>query len=75
MPDNLDIDDDLIDEALRVGKHATKEEGVTVALQEYITRHRQRQILDLFGTIDFDPQFEATSTPSSDSRNKYRIGR
>ncbi len=56
MPTNLALDDKLIDEARRIGKHATKKEAVTVALQEYVARHKQLAILDLFGTVDIDPR-------------------
>lgn len=58
MPTNLAIDDALLDEAKRVGKHKTKRETVEAALREYVLRRRRRQILDLFGTIDFDPAYE-----------------
>ncbi|MES1245213.1 MAG: type II toxin-antitoxin system VapB family antitoxin [Acidobacteriota bacterium] len=49
MPTNLAIDDELLEEALRVGGHRTKKATVTEALEEYIRRRRQAQILDLFG--------------------------
>ena len=53
MPTNLALDDRLIEEARRVGKHATKKEAVTAALDEYIRRRHQMRILDLFHTIDY----------------------
>jgi len=52
MPTNLAIDDDLLQEALRVGGRRTKRETVNEALAEYI-RRRRRQFSRLFGTIDF----------------------
>jgi Arc/MetJ family transcription regulator len=58
MPTNLAIDDRLIEEARKTGGHRTKKEAVTTALQEYIRRHRQRRILDAFGTFDFDPTYD-----------------
>jgi hypothetical protein len=58
VPTNLAIDDRLIDEARRIGNHATKKEAVTAALDEYIRRRKQLEILDLFGTIDFDPTYD-----------------
>jgi len=58
MATNLAIDDNLIDEARRIGKHSTKKEAVTVALQEYVARRKQLAILDLFGTIDFDESYD-----------------
>lgn len=53
MPTNLAIDDRLIEEARQVGHHGTKKKAVTAALDEYIRRRNQMQILALFGTIDY----------------------
>jgi Arc/MetJ family transcription regulator len=58
MATNLAIDDKLIEEARKTGKHKTKKEAVTTALHEYIQRHRQQRILADFGTVDFDPQYD-----------------
>jgi hypothetical protein len=57
MPTNLAIDDTLIKEAVTVGGHRTKKAAVTIALQEYIQHHRQQQITELFGTIDYAPDY------------------
>ena len=54
----LTIDDKLFDEAKAAGKHQTEEEVVTEALQEYIARRKQRQIVDLFSTLDYDPEYD-----------------
>ena len=58
MATNLAIDDKLIDEARRIGSHVTKKEAVTAALREYIDRRKQLEILELAGTIDFDPTYD-----------------
>lgn len=58
MPTNLAIDDRLIDEARRIGHHGTKKAAVTAALEEYINRRKQMEILKLFGTIDYDPAYD-----------------
>ncbi len=58
MPTNLALDDKLIDEAKRVGNHPTKKAAVTAALDEYIRRRKQLEILELEGTIDYDPTFD-----------------
>ena len=58
MATNLAIDDKLIDEARRVGHHATKKEAVTAALDEYIRWRKQQKILEHFGTFDFDPKYD-----------------
>jgi len=57
MATNLAIDDHLIEEALIIGNHKTKKAAVTEALREYINRRKQMQILNLFGKIDYDPNY------------------
>ncbi|MBL9027432.1 MAG: type II toxin-antitoxin system VapB family antitoxin [Myxococcales bacterium] len=54
MATNPAIDDQLLDEALKLGGHRTKNETVTEALEEYIRRRRQVRVVELFGTIDFE---------------------
>lgn len=58
MPTNLAIDDQLIEEARTIGRHKTKKEAVTAALDEYIRHRKQLRILDHFGTVDFDPDYD-----------------
>lgn len=58
MPTNLALDDRLIEEARRAGKHKTKKEAVNAALDEYVRRRKQIRILNAFGTINFDPAYD-----------------
>jgi Arc/MetJ family transcription regulator len=58
MPTNLAIDDRLIEEARQIGHHGTKREAVTAALDEYIRRRKQMQILELFDTIDYREDYD-----------------
>jgi Arc/MetJ family transcription regulator len=58
MPTNLALDDQLIEEARRAGKHKTKKDAVNAALDEYVRRHKQMRILDAFGTVTFDPAYD-----------------
>lgn len=58
MATNLAIDDKLIEEARLIGKHATKKAAVTEALNEYIQRRKQTEILDLFHSVDYDPDYD-----------------
>ena len=60
MPTNLAIDDRLIAEAQKLGRHRTKKETVNAALDESVKRRRQQQILLLFGTIDYDGSYAHT---------------
>jgi len=48
----------LLAEALRVSGKKTKKAAVTEALEEYIQRHKQQGLLELFGTLEFDPEYE-----------------
>jgi len=66
MATNLAIDDRLIDEARSIGQHATKKEAVTAALNEYINRRKQLKILELAGTIDYDPSYDYKKTRQLD---------
>jgi hypothetical protein len=58
MPTNLAIDDRLIEEAQKLGRHRTKKETVTAALDEYILRRKQQGILPLFGTIKYEDRYD-----------------
>jgi len=40
MPTNLAIDDQLLEEALKLGGHRTKKATVTEALEEYVRRRK-----------------------------------
>lgn len=51
MPTNLAIDDRLIEQAQKLGQHRTKKETVTAALDEYIRRRKQQEIVSVFGTM------------------------
>ena len=58
MPTNLNIDDRLLEEAVKVSGKKTKRETVNVALAEYVSRRKQRRILDLFGKLEWDPKYD-----------------
>jgi Arc/MetJ family transcription regulator len=58
MATNLQLDDRLIREAVSLGKHRTKKAAVTQALTEYIRHLRQQRILNVFGTVEFDPAYD-----------------
>jgi Arc/MetJ family transcription regulator len=58
MATNLALDDKLIEEAQKAGRHRTKKEAVTAALSEYVKRRKQQRILETFGTFDFDAGYD-----------------
>ncbi|MBN2374586.1 type II toxin-antitoxin system VapB family antitoxin [bacterium] len=61
MATNLQIDDTLITKAVKLGGHKTKKEAVNYALMEYIQRMEQEKVLDLFGKIDYDSDYDYKS--------------
>ncbi len=58
MATNLDLDVKLVEEAKRLGKHRSKRAAVNEALAEYVASRKRRRILDLFGTLEWDPKYD-----------------
>ena len=58
MATNLQIDDKLIQKAVRLGGHKTKKTAVSKALIEYIQNLEQEKILSMFGTVEYDPGYD-----------------
>lgn len=53
-----EIHNDLIIEAKDIGEHKTPQSAVTQALEEYILRKKQMQIVDLSGHIEYDKDYD-----------------
>lgn len=64
MATNLAIDPKLIERALSVSGEKTKKAAVTKALREFIARREQRRIVELFGKVDVDPDYDYKSERS-----------
>ena len=58
MATNLQLDDELIEKAVQLGVHKTKREAVTKALEEYVGHLERLEIVNHFGTFDFDPTYD-----------------
>jgi Arc/MetJ family transcription regulator len=52
------IDQRLLEDAQKAGNLKTKKDTVNEALREFIQRRKQAEILKLFGTVDFDPDYD-----------------
>lgn len=57
MASNIEYDPQLLSEVLRLGGFKYKKDAVNAALKEYVNRHQQIKILELFGTIDYDSDY------------------
>lgn len=66
MATNLALDPKLIERALALSGERTKKAAVTKALEEYIARREQKQVVALFGTLDWDDSFDYKSERSRD---------
>ena len=64
MATNLAIDPDLLEKALRVSGEKTKKAAVTRALNEFIARREQKRLLELFGKLEWNPDFDYKSERS-----------
>ena len=64
MASNLAIDPALLDRALEVSGESTKKAAVTKALQEFIARREQVEIVELFGTLEWDSEYDYKSERS-----------
>lgn len=53
MATNLQIEDRLITQAVKLGRHRTKKAAVTQALTDYIHHLEQEKVLSLFGSVDY----------------------
>jgi predicted transcriptional regulator len=58
MATNVKIDEKLIQEALQLGGHRTKHAVIEEALQEYVQRRKQLEVIKLFGTIEYDDDYD-----------------
>ena len=58
MASNIAFDSALLEEAVRIGHHKTKKEAINSALKEYVMRHRQLDLVNFFGKVDFDSDYD-----------------
>lgn len=58
MATNLALDPELLERALSVSGEATKKAAVTRALQEFIARREQANLLPLFNQLDWDETYD-----------------
>lgn len=58
MATNIQIDNALVTKAMKLGRSRTKREAVNKALAEFVQRREQLRVLELFGTVDMDPEYD-----------------
>ena len=58
MRTNVVLDDDLVNEAMRLSGIKTKKEIISIALQEFVTSRKRKNILELEGRIQFMDDYD-----------------
>ena len=58
MATNLNIDLNLLESAKKLGGFKTKKETVNKALEEYIRRQKANDVIDLFGTVVYEEEYD-----------------
>lgn len=58
MATNLSLDPALIERALAVSGKRTKKAAVTLALEEFVARRRQKRLVELMGKLEWDSSFD-----------------
>ncbi len=66
MATNLAIDPELIERALEISGERTKKAAVTKALQEFIARREQKRFAELFGSLEWDTDYNYKAERSRD---------
>jgi hypothetical protein len=57
MVTSLNINENLLQEALSLDRNVTVESMIEIALHEYVQRRKHLKLLDLFGAIDYDETY------------------
>ncbi len=66
MATNLAIDPELIERALEISGERTKKAAVTKAVQEFIARREQKRLAELFGSLEWDTDYDYKAQRSRD---------
>jgi hypothetical protein len=72
MITNIDIDESLLSEAMKVSGARTKREVVDRALRDMVARAKRPRFRDFFGVGDIDPDYDPKAS-SPEEFGKYRV--
>ena len=61
MRTNIVIDDELLKEAMQLSGARTKKELIALALREYVRSRRQKNLLELDGSVEFRDGYDDKS--------------
>jgi Arc/MetJ family transcription regulator len=58
MATNLLLDPSLLNLVLEVSGKSTKKAAVTLALEEFVARRKQKKLLELMGKLEWDASYD-----------------
>jgi len=58
MQITLNLNDALLQEARNLNPNITIDKAIEIALQAYLEQQKRLKIVNLFGTIDYDPDYD-----------------
>jgi Arc/MetJ family transcription regulator len=58
MTTNLALDPQLLERAFEISGQKTKKAAVTLALEEFIAKRSQKDMLDLMGKLEWDDSYD-----------------
>ena len=61
MRTNIDIDDELMEEALALSELTTKKDLIHLALREFVNRRKRRDLRELPGTVELWDDYDHKS--------------
>jgi hypothetical protein len=74
MITNIDIDEELVAEAMQVSGARTKREVVDRALREMVARARRPRFIDFLGVGDIDPDYDPKDPGArGDEVGRFRV--
>lgn len=57
MAGDIAINEDLLNEAYKIGEYDTKKETINIALKEFIQKRKSEDLIKLFGQIEYEPDY------------------
>jgi len=72
MNTHIILDDNLIEEAIRLIHAKTEREVIDIALREFVSRHKTKNILDLVGQDLIDPDYDVRAVREGMNRDLSR---
>jgi Arc/MetJ family transcription regulator len=54
----IELDQTLVEEAMRYAAVTSKQELVDLALREFVAARRRRDVSELFGKVQIDPDYD-----------------